>query len=371
MIRAEPILAPKVLAAIRAPLIEQDAITIDPPVVQPLALFLDLAGEAMRERLFIVQADGREEACLRPDLTVPAALAHIESGARTGRYVYKGKAFRASPAGLSRPEEFVQLGLEVYGAADPAEAEADVAAIAWRSAAAGGRKDLGVKVGDASLFAAFVAAIGAAPPIAERLVRAFGRPAALAGEIERAQAPAASRGGGLSGLLRGLPEDAAADALAELWSLAGIQPVGGRPAAEIVHRLIGRASEAATPLTAAQANLIGRYLAAAGTPETTLVTISALAPVGAAVEVTRGRILAMKAHGVPAERMTFVAGFGRAFSYYDGLLFDIVSAELGEDQPVAGGGRYDTLLTRLGASGGQSAVGCMVRPGRAVAGGAS
>ncbi|MEI9891621.1 MAG: hypothetical protein WDN45_15070 [Caulobacteraceae bacterium] len=49
-------------------------------MMQPLALLLDMAGEAMRARLFVVQADGIDEACLRPDFTIPVASAHIASG---------------------------------------------------------------------------------------------------------------------------------------------------------------------------------------------------------------------------------------------------------------------------------------------------
>ena len=54
--------------------------------------------------------------------------------------------------------------------------------------------------------------------------------------------------------------DALAEAsavLEEVWGLAGIQPVGGRSAAEIVHRLSQRAEAASAPrLSAAQADLI-------------------------------------------------------------------------------------------------------------------
>ena len=46
------------------------------------------------------------------------------------------------------------------------------------------------------------------------------------------------------------------------------------------------------------------------------------------------------------------------------MLFEVASAALEPDQPVAGGGRYDGLPERLGGKAG--AVGCMVRPGRAI-----
>ena len=66
--------------------------------------------------------------------------------------------------------------------------------------------------------------------------------------------------------------------------------------------------------------------------------------------------------------MRFSAAFGRAFGYYDGVLFEVRSEALGDDQPVAAGGRYDGLAARLGHALATGAVGCMVRPGRAWAG---
>jgi ATP phosphoribosyltransferase regulatory subunit len=71
--------------------------------------------------------------------------------------------------------------------------------------------------------------------------------------------------------------------------------------------------------------------------------------------------------------MVLAAAFGRAFGYYDGFLFEVRSAALDEERPVAAGGRYDGLPARLGSETqntiGTGAVGCMVRPARAYAGG--
>ena len=63
--------------------------------------------------------------------------------------------------------------------------------------------------------------------------------------------------------------------------------------------------------------------------------------------------------------MRLSTAFGRDFGYYDGMLFEVRSAALGEHRSVAAGGRYDSLVARLGSDLACSAVGCMVRPGRA------
>ncbi|PXA91387.1 ATP phosphoribosyltransferase regulatory subunit, partial [Caulobacter sp. D4A] len=109
-------------------------------------------------------------------------------------------------------------------------------------------------------------------------------------------------------------------------------------------------------------------------PDAALDAIQALAgpnraPLDAAIEGWRKRLAGMVAGGVPIERIRLNAAFGRAFGYYDGYLFEVRSAALGEERPVAAGGRYDGLPARLGAETKTGAVGCMVRPARAYAGG--
>ncbi len=382
MITLEPTVPREDLKAIRAPFLSQGAESIDVPVMQPLGLLLDLAGEAMRARLFVVQADGIDEACLRPDFTIPVASAHIASGKPEGRYLYEGKAFRVAPAASGRSEEFLQVGIEVLGERGPKAEDARTLVLAWQASVAGGRKDLSIQMGDVGLYAAFIDALGLAASTAARLKRAFLRPRALRSELDRAQNPdaVAREGDRVAELLAGLPEAQAAAALEELWTLAGIAPVGGRTAAEIVHRLAERAQARAAPrLTAAQGDLITRFLAIDDRPSAALDACAGLfREAGARLDATfadwQGRLSILSDAGVPDGVMRLSTGFGRQFGYYDSFLFEVRSAALMTDEPVAAGGRYDSLLQKLGApglsenGGAGGAVGCMVRPGRAFAG---
>ena len=372
--RVEPSLPPSLLAAIRAPFEGMAAEPLDAPLALPLGLILDLSGEAMRERLFLVQADGGPESALRPDFTVPAARAHIESGRPTGRYVYEGKAFRAAPKGRVAYEEFLQVGLEAFEIGNAPAADAEIAALAWRAASAGGRDDLSLQLGDVGLFGAFVDSLGLAHAQAVRLKRSFASPRRLRDLLRGAAAPAPAGGDRLTRLLAGLPETEAAGVLGDLWALAGIEPAGGRSAAEIVHRLVERTALAAAPtLSAAAVTMVERFLAIADEPRRALDAVASLAGTGDGLaEALAGweqRLAAMVADGAPLERARFATAFGRDFGYYDGMLFEVRSSELGEHRPVAAGGRYDSLFARLGADLGCGAVGCMVRPGRAIPGG--
>ena len=375
--RAEPRVPADILAHLRAPL-SAGASSVDAPILQPLGLLLELVGEAMRARLFVVQAEGGEEACLRPDFTVPVTRQHLESGTASGRYYYEGKAFRAAPDDAGRAEEFVQIGLERFDAAGTTilEADAEIAALAWTSSVAGGRDDLLLWLGDIALFAAFVDGLDLAPSLATRLKRAASRPRLLQAELARAGAePKAVGSSGLADLLAGHSPDEAAVLLEEVWALAGIEPVGGRGAAEIAQRLIRRAEAARAPaLSLEQAQSLGRFLTISDTPAKALAAIAAIPGAkgetrGAALADWEVRLALLAKAGVPEGAMLMATTLGHAFEYYDGLTFEVRSTALGADRPVAVGGRYDGLPARLDGPAGGRAVGCMVRPWRAFEGG--
>lgn len=373
--RIEPSVPAEVLAAVRGPFEAAGAERADAPLLQPLNLLLDLAGEAMRARLFVVQSEGGAETCLRPDFTVPIARAHIEGGRGAGAYWYQGAAFRAS-SGDDRPEEFVQIGLEMFSPAGGGveAADAEIAGLAWRAAAAGARGDLTLILGDVGLFGAFVETLELPEPLAARLKRVAGRPRLLWQELGRTDQVSAQAGGALAGLLAGLPQDQAAGLLQEVWSLAGVEPVGGRGPAEIAARLVRKAEAAQAPsLTEAQAEAIRGFMAIDDAPAYAFARMRELAganaaPLKAALAGWETRLRTL-AEAAPADRTRFAPALGHAFDYYDGLTFEVRSQALGADRPVAVGGRYDGLLARLGGEAGGRAVGCMVRPWRAWAGG--
>jgi ATP phosphoribosyltransferase regulatory subunit len=225
-------------------------------------------------------------------------------------------------------------------------------------------------LGDVALFAAFVESLALPESLAARIKRVAGRPRLLAQELARVGEAATPEGGTLAGLLAGLSEDRAAAVLEELWSLAGVEPVGGRGAAEIAARLVRKAEAARAPaLTEAQAGAIRDFMAIDDQPPYAFARMRELAgrqdgPLKAALAGWDARLEGLS-RTAPADRTRFAPALGHAFDYYDGITFEVRSDALGADRPVAVGGRYDGLLARLGAEGGGRAVGCMVRPWRA------
>ncbi len=367
--RCEAALPAPALDAIRAALAALGAGPIDPPVIQPLNLLLDLAGEAMRARLFIVQDEGGREACLRPDFTVAVARAHMDSGKAAGRYRYEGRAFRVAPPGAEadHPEEFLQMGVEVFGEPAGPEADGQVLAAAWRAAEAGGRDDLALRLGDVALFGAVLDALKVPSAVAARLVRALGRPRQLAALLQRTGG--AEPLNGEAARIAALPRGRAIGAVEAAWTDQGLDPIGGRGAAEIAERLAAKAENARAPrLTTGQLGAIDHYLGLTGAPDQVLAAIAeftgASPAAAAAIGGWRQRLDGFAKAGIDLSRATLTTRFARAFGYYDGMLFEIVSAALPADAPVAAGGRYDGLTARLGGKP-TTAVGCMVRPSRA------
>ena len=148
-----------------------------------------------------------------------------------------------------------------------------------------------------------------------------------------------------------------------------MQPVGGRAPSEIVHRLAEQAEAAKAPgLAAGDAEKIRAFLAVSDRPPSALAAIARLAKgpgLEKALDAWSERLAGIRDGGAPEDRMRLSPAFGRAFGYYDGFLFEVRSAALDAERAVAAGGRYDGLMTRLGARARTGAVGCMVRPWRA------
>src|SRR5579863_2502434 len=98
---------------------------IDPPVLQPAEPFLDLSGEDIRRRMFLTADPDGRELCLRPDLTIPVSRAYLQSPAagKAAGYCYLGAVFRHREGAAA---EFLQAGIESFGRADKAAADAEM-----------------------------------------------------------------------------------------------------------------------------------------------------------------------------------------------------------------------------------------------------
>jgi ATP phosphoribosyltransferase regulatory subunit len=340
----------------------------DPPILQPASVFLDLSGEDIRRRLYLVQDPSGRELCLRPDYTIPVSLDHLAGGApeRAAGYSYLGPVFRYRPQQGS-PGEFVQAGIELYGIDDRDHADAEIISLSLESVRRFGLTSAELRLGDPNLFMAFVAALELPAPWPRRLRGAFGRPGGLAEALSAKPAVNGDdkRNAFLAGLARTDP-DAARAAVEEMVAVAGIAPIGGRSPQEIAERLLEQAELAGGGgLDERARDILTRVAAVNEEPETALKIFTEIADtagldVNEQLVALARRLLTMVERGVPLERVTFSADFGRRLDYYTGFVFEIYDPARREVGQVVGGGRYDGLLSRLGADEAIPAVGCAI-----------
>ncbi|MFZ1961908.1 MAG: ATP phosphoribosyltransferase regulatory subunit, partial [Roseiarcus sp.] len=147
---------------------------LEPAVLQPASVFLDMSGEEIRGRLYLTSDASGAELCLRPDYTVPVCLAYLASpeAGRQAQYAYLGPVFRAR-AGQSG--EMTQTGLESYGRPDVEAADAEILALALEAAEIAGAGPLKVRLGDARLFDSALAALALPDVWLRRMRRGLAR----------------------------------------------------------------------------------------------------------------------------------------------------------------------------------------------------
>jgi ATP phosphoribosyltransferase regulatory subunit len=327
----------------------------EPPVLQPAEPFLDLSGEDIRRRMFLTSDPEGRELCLRPDLTIPVSrdyLASPEAGKAAG-FCYLGAVFRHREGAAA---QFVQAGIESFGRTDKAAADAEMLALGLEATTHYGLGAPEIRMGDVGLFAAFVAALDLAPVWKRRLVKDFNRKTSLAHDLDQITLSSANGAPEYQGVLTALSNSdpkAAHHLVTDLLSIAGIAAVGGRSVAEIADRFLEQAAlNAPTRLPRETRALIERFLVVAGDPDEAageLRTLAADAKIalGPALDLFETRTGFLAARGVDVRAIKFSTAFGRGFDYYTGFVFELHDPRA--KNALVAGGRYDGLLTRLGA----------------------
>ncbi len=354
---------------------------VSPPILQPAEPFLDLSGEDIRRRMFLTTSPSGAEMCLRPDLTIPVSRDYLASplAGKPAGFCYLGPVFRHRGEGSA---EFLQGGIESFGRTDQAAADAEMLALGLETTTGYGLASPDVRTGDVALFAALVAALDLAPAWKRRLIKDFNRKANLAQDLDRLMLGGNNGRPEYQGVLAALagsdPKGAHA-LVTDLLSIAGITAVGGRSVAEIADRFLEQSAlGASTKLPRDVRGLIERFLAVAGDPDEAAAELRALATeanlaaeLSPALDLFESRNGFLAARDIDLKRMTFSTAFGRGFDYYTGFVFELTDPARTGD-PLVAGGRYDGLLTRLGAADPIPAIGFAVWIERlAVYGGAS
>lgn len=346
---------------------------IDPAMIVPAALPLDLSGESVRARLCMFTDHNNRDMALRPDLTLPVALHEIaarKAGQVQGENVhrYHARAFR-QPGITDEPMEFVQIGFERFGALASPDADAQTYLLVAEAAAQAGAMRGIAQFGDLAILPAFIAALNLSSAVGAGLKRAFRQAGGVSAFLERASLPRDNFVISLAGLEA---PDVAARLQAKL-AAENIQHFGNRTQSEVITRLMDQASHALDDdVPEAAKSVLERVLAltcgpAQAGPSLRAIAIEAgLSGTDAAIDALEARFALIAAGDAPfMDEAQFSPAFGRRFTYYDGFVFEIAEPGARAARPFGAGGRYDHLLSDLSL--GEvtaTAIGGTVRPDR-------
>ena len=348
----------------------------EPPLLQPASAFFE-SGEDMRGRLYMTSDMSGADLCLRPEYTIPVCRHYLASTTlgTPVAYCYCGPVFRFRRDG---PGEFVQAGIENLGRTDREAADAEILGLsldAANLAVAGGGSSYGRRastparfetlIGDAGLFSALLDALAIPPQWRRRITRGLAQGKSLSGILDTPRDGSIDHSGVLAAL-EGVDKKGARAMVEDLLAIAGITAVGGRTAAEIADRFLEQAAlKGGSGVEARARDVLDQFLAIAGDPDEAATTMRTLfegaglaeAAMATALERFEHRLGFIAARGIDVGTLRFSARFIRNLDYYTGFVFETREATSPGGPPLIGGGRYDRLLTTLGAAQEVPAVG--------------
>ncbi len=356
---------------------------VAPAILQPADILLDCSGEALRARTYVFTDLDGTELCLRPDITVPTARLYMERHPTVyeeARYCYNGPTFRYSPASsarktkgkTTRPREFRQLGLELYAMRDRLAAEAEIFKLTLDGVEQAGLRDYRIKIGDLGLFSAFLDAIEMPERWRVRLKHHFWRPELFHKLLNELSEGSKNNGEPQQNTPHLDPKDpiSAMLVVSRYMSKKNIPLFGNRTLEEVTLRLLDKQLDSDEQrLSSDHVQLIEDYLDINGPPRAAVARINDLTDkagisIDKALRKFEKRLDLFKERGINLKSTEFSAEFGRDFEYYTGFVFQIEAPDSAQVGPVAGGGRYDKLLQKLGTSEKVKAIGCAIHTER-------
>ena len=339
---------------------------VEPSIVQPADAFLDRMGEELRSQTYVFTGPDGAEMCLRPDLTIPAAqiyLARVPDCSSSLKLCYAGPVFRHDPNAPEQAGQSWQAGVESFSAANTAAKDIEVLMLTHKALQKAGLRSSSITVGDVNLFRAMLEVLGLPANAASRIRRHAWHPKRLRDLLQRMTSDAGQENQ-FAASLKGQAPQRAREMLRDAMGLSGIRVIGTRSFDEIADRMIERATDAATArLSPAAAATIESFLSLRASAKTCVASIRKLADASAvkmdaALDALQQRLDLLASGGIDLARLEYASQFGRNMEYYSGFVFELRAQSLA--QPVAGGGRYDGLLSSLGAAKPTPAIGLAV-----------
>lgn len=324
---------------------------ISVPILQPADPFLDMAGEDLRRRIFMTENENGDSLCLRPEFTIPVCMAHIAAHSKAPcQYAYIGEVFRQK---RSHNRSFIQAGVEDFG--DQNEAIADARSMGHALEilhTVSNHLNPKITLGDQTVFAAVLEALGLPQGWQKKLLRAFGQNEKLHQimtdlSINKTLPKLSSQ---VEQLLDICDENALTQYIEQEMHDADISPSSGRTPKEIAQRLLEKQQFASVHLQQKTLKALQAFLDIKVPLDKAEAALIAFGQdhnlnIGKALASFQARNQSFIQAGLNLADIFYDAAFGRPLDYYTGLVYEIKC----ENETIVGGGRYNRLLTMLGA----------------------
>lgn len=275
----------------------------DAPLLEPLELFTEKSGEEIRQQLFEFVDKGGRAVALRPEMTPSLARligARANSLKRPVKWFSIGEQFRYERQQKGRLRSFYQFNADIFGEPGPA-ADVECIALLVQSLRAFGlsAEHFCLRVSDRDLWLLYLEAMGLTGEAAVGVL-------AVVDKLERDSAEV------LAGRLKPFFGEAAADFLEKIRQLTQLRTVD-----ELEAFLSGHLVNAEHKATLVRRMADWREL-----------------------------VGGLEAMGL-SDFLRIDLGIVRGLAYYTGFVFEAFQT-VGQGRALAGGGRYDALVKKLG-----------------------
>lgn len=301
------------------------------PILQPSTPFIAQLGEEMRRRLYRFTTPNGEELCLRPELTIPIALS-LDHAKKNARYCYEGVAFRYQPRGAMKPEEFTQIGIEIFNDdGNPSDNEIEILRHIVNALGKAQVQAYQLHLNDTSLFGYILDALGIPAPWRRQLVRAQGTPQLerILARLQKPQTVPPTHIVEPTSIFDADENPHLVDWLRTRLTSAELPPLDAQIAMRIKNAAELECNAAMLP------EAIGKILPKISAKLTRQLMI---------YKARLDMIHTIMPHNT---RFIFSATLGRKLAYYTGFAFEIRTPMLKDRAVLATGGRYDNLLATI------------------------
>jgi histidyl-tRNA synthetase len=330
---------------------------IELPIVEHDELYLLKSGEEVISKMyeFVHQ---NSHLCLRPEMTASVARAYVDDRlgpvALPTRFQYSGAVFQSD-------RQFTQIGIELIGASSTL-ADAEVVAATSRCLTNLGVADFQIVIGHMGIATQFLANLGIEGRMQSLLLGNMAKLQTAEGQATvrklitdiypNTEQPD-TEAGNLWKLFDGQSDAQAKRTVLELLDNLNIELSGNRSENEIADRLLTKIRRQDRSAEVYQAlGFLGELSQIRGDFPTAIQRAAELLDryqcESLALQELQEIAALLRAYQINDQQLSLNFGMAKDFQYYTGVVFEVQHPQLGEHQPLCGGGRYDELIANLG-----------------------